>query len=171
MARSKWRIAVNGDINNASKRPVVHNDKPEMLGSLGEMFYFNMPMGWTVEESILVPPMGTVKINNKGSRLCGAYRNAFLLTADIAVFLCNSYDGWCLALVKNGSAVIVPETENGFFDNVDCNNDGLTDISDLREYFKRNTINLETLEAEYKSYKWDDIKPNINNLLLVGGVA
>lgn len=168
---TKLKIAVNGDIRNAGDRPVVHDDRPEMLGSLGDKFYFRMPMGWKVESTISAPPMGTARIYNRGSRLEGGYRGALLLTADVAVFMCHTYDCWCLALVKDGKAVVIPESEEGFFNSVDCNNDGLTVIDDLRKYFKHNTIDWQALEAEYTSYKWDDIKPDINNLLLVGGVA
>lgn len=171
MARSRLRVAVNGDINNAVNRPVVHNDIPEMLGSLGETFYFHIPMGWKVEKTISTPPMGTTRIWNNGSRLEGCYHWALLLTADVAVFLCHTYDCWCLALVKNGRAVIVPESEDGSFNSVDYSKDCSSIIEDLREYFKHNTVDWEAMEAEYQSYKWDDIKPDINNLLLVGGVA
>lgn len=169
--QTKLKIAVNGDINNAVNRPVVHDDSPEMLGSLGDKFYFRMPMGWKVESTISTPPMGTARIYNRGSRLQGGYRGALLLTADIAVFMCHTYDGWCLALVKDGRAVIIPESKDGFFGSVNCSNDGMTVINDLRQYFKYNTIDWESLETEYLSYKWDDIKLDINNLLLVGGVA
>ncbi|GEM_PF-3894105 len=168
---AKLKIAVNGDINNASNRPVVHDDKPELLGSLGDMFYFHMPMGWGVEKTISVPPMGTTRIFNRGSRLEGAYRGALLLNANIAVFLCYTHDSRCLALVKEGMAIIMPESEKGFFNSVNCYNDGLTVINDLQIYLEHNTIEWQALETEYSSYKWDDIKPDINNLLLVGGVA
>lgn len=171
MGKSRFRVAVNGDINYVANRQVIHDDIPEMLGSLGDKFYFHMPMGWRIDDSMSTPPMGTVRIYNRGSRLEGCYRGALLLTTEVAVFLCSTHDSRCLAFVRNGRAVVVPESIDGFFGAVPCSKDGMKTIKELREYFKVSAFSWQALEEEYPNYKWDDIKPDITHLLLVGGVA
>lgn len=170
MVKRRFKYEVNGDILNASKRPVIKN-VPESVGTLGDKFYYNLPMGWKIDNSIRTTPIGTASIHNNGSQLCGCRRTALVLTADIAVFLCSTDNLKSVAFVKDGKAIIVSENANGYLGNVECNKDTVTTIINLREYFKCNTVSWESLEIKYQVYNWEEIKPDVKYLFLVGGVA
>lgn len=119
MVKRRYKFAVNGDIVNASSRPVIKNI-PESVGILGDKFYYNLPMGWKIDNSIRTTPIGTAIIHNNGSQLCGCRRTAFVLTADKAVFLCSTDNLKSVAFVKDGKAIMVSENASGYFDNVEC---------------------------------------------------
>ena len=170
MVMRRFKVAVNSDINNASSRPVTQNI-PESVGTLGEKLYYHLPMGWKIDNTIRSSPIGTANIHNNGSRMDGCRRTALVLTADIAVFLCSTDNYKSIALVKDGKAIIVTESPNGYFDKVECNKDTVTTVINLREYLKCNTVSWETLESMYQVYDWEEIKADVNYLFLVGGVA
>ncbi|WP_143321652.1 hypothetical protein [Clostridium sp. HBUAS56010] len=170
MVKRRFKVAVNGDINNASKRPVIQNI-PESIDRLGDKFYYNLPMGWRIDNSIRTNPMGTATINNGASIMEGCRRTALVLTADIAVFLCSADNYKSVALVKNGKAIIVSENASGYFDKVECNKDTVTTVMNLREYLKSNAVSWETLERKYQVFNWNEIKEGFKYLFLVGGVA
>lgn len=170
MAKRRFKVAVNGDINNASNRPAIQNI-PEEVGCLGDKFYYHMPMCWDYDSTKKKPPMGTARIHNGASQLEGCRRNALVLTAEIAVFLCSTDNYKRLAFVKNGRAIIIPESPDGYFNSVECDKDTFTIIENLREYFKHNAVSWETLTQNHIVYKWGKLKHDIEYLFLVGGIA
>lgn len=170
MAKRRFKYEVNGDINNINNRSAIKNT-PEVIGCLGDKFYYHLPMGWKYDNGNKTSPIGTARIHNGASQLDGCRRNAIVLTADIAVFLCTTDKYKRLVFVSNGEAIIIPENPDGYFNSVDCDRDTFTTTERLREYFKSNSFKWEDLKEGLIVYDWDKLKSDIDYLFLVGGVA
>lgn len=169
MAKRRFKIEVNGDINNASKHQVIQNI-PEVVGCLGDKFYYRMPMCWKYDDSKKNAPMGTARIHNGASQLDGCRRNALVLTADVAVFLCSTDSSNIVAFVRDGKAIVIPENAVNAIC-IERTKDTVTNIISIREYIRHNAINWEALENKYPIYDWNEIKVNAEYLFLIGGIA